>query len=107
MQSTRAAPSATPPAKSRWKAEVTRQRRVPHRVPCRVRLLDGDAQLLGQTVNISCGGLAVQLTEAIPEGTMVEALVPNLTGNGLCVRGHVRHLRRVLNDVFEVGIVAG
>ncbi len=89
---------------------LTRRRRVPHRVPCRLRVFNAAiepvATYCGQTVNISAGGLAVQVGEAIPEGTIIEALVPHLEGEPLRIGGKVLHSRRVLGEMFEIGIGA-
>ncbi len=85
-----------------------RRRRVPHRVPCRLSVFDtADEQVASycaQTVNISADGLAVHVQQAIPEGTLIEALVPHLDGDPLRFQGRVLHSRRVLSGVFEVGI---
>ncbi len=85
-----------------------RQRRAMHRVPCRVRVFESDSAQVrvfcGETVNLSPGGVAVQLGQAVREGTWVEALLPRLTGAPLTVCGTVVHCRRVLTGTFEVGI---
>ena len=82
--------------------------RMPHRVRCRVRWHDPDSgqprSLLGQTVNISASGLAVQLGDDVPTGARVEALVPHLNDEPMFVYGNVVHSRRVLADTFEIGI---
>jgi len=58
----------------------------------------------GETVNISPAGVAVQLGKPIPEGTVVEVLIPHLDADPLCVHGTVAHTRRVLTGTFEIGI---
>lgn len=84
------------------------QRRVAHRVPCRVRLYDAHlgqpSAVIGQTTNISTNGLAVQLPRDVPPGTWVETLVPHINGDPLFVCGTVVHCRRVLGDEFEIGV---
>ena len=84
------------------------ERRIPHHVPCRVRLYDGElgqpTALVGQTINLSNRGLAVRLGRRIPAGTWIEALVPHLDGDPTFVCGTVSHSRRVLADVYEIGI---
>jgi hypothetical protein len=81
-----------------------RERRAVHRVPCRLRLCEDGVTLSGETVNISSTGLAVHVGCAIPHGTLVEAIVPQLEGEPLRVTGAVVHTRRVLTGTFEVGI---
>ena len=97
-----------PRARGRARNLLSRRRRVPHRVPCRVRVLDEAAEPVatycGQTVNISACGLAVQLSQPIPAGTQIEALVPHAEGAPLLFSGKVLHSRRVLGDIFEIGI---
>lgn len=81
--------------------------RRPYRVPCRLRVLGGDGVFatLGETVNISQTGLAVQLATALPPGAQVEVLLPHLDGEPTCFYGQVVHRRRVLTGTFEIGIV--
>ena len=97
-----------PPPRGRAREHLSRRRRVPHRVPCRLRVLDEAsepvASYCGQTVNISANGLAVQVRQPIPAGTHVEALVPHAEGAPLLFSGTVLHVRRVLGDIFEIGI---
>ncbi len=97
-----------PRARDRARNHLSRRRRVPHRVPCRLRVLDEAAEPIasycGQTVNISACGLAVQVSQPIPAGTQIEALVPHADGAPLLFSGKVLHIRRVLGDVFEIGI---
>ncbi len=84
------------------------QRRVAHRVPCRVRLHEPDSgqsnAVIGQTMNISTNGLALQLPQDVPAGTWVETLVPHVNGDPIFVCGTVVHSRRVLGDEFEIGV---
>lgn len=83
-------------------------RRTPHRVPCRVRVLapaNGPVvTMVGQTVNLSADGMAVQVNRSIPEGAAVETLVPGLSGETLYAYGKVVHARQVLTGMFEIGI---
>ncbi len=80
--------------------------RLAHREPCKVRVLDADNPdpCVGVTVNVSQYGLAVQIARSIPTGTAVEALVPHLFGEPRLVCGRVTHTRRVLADLYEIGI---
>ncbi len=82
--------------------------RVPYRVPCRVRLVDvatGEVRaVVGQTVNISSTGLAVQLPIEAPIGTWVETLVLTPAGDPMFLCGHVAHTRRTLASAFELGV---
>jgi len=84
------------------------QRRIPHRVPCRLSWYDQAAQrclaCVGQTIDISTGGLAVQLAREIPVGTSVEALLPNLAGEPAFLEGVVVRCQRVLAEMFQIGI---
>ncbi len=82
--------------------------RVPHRVPCRVRLVDrttGEVRtVVGETLNFSPGGVALQLGIDVPVGTWVETLVPHLHGDPLFLCGTVVHTRRTLHANFEIGV---
>lgn len=84
------------------------RRRVPHRVPCRVRLLEprtGAVQtVIGETVNLSEGGVALQIGVEVPVGTWVETLVPHANGDPLFLCGTVVHVRRTLISNYEIGI---
>jgi hypothetical protein len=86
------------------------ERRVAHRVPCQVRASDADAghgrivSVVGQTVNLSANGLAVQLGRPVREGAHVEVLLPQLDGEPTRLVGRVAHSRRVLTGTFELGI---
>lgn len=83
-------------------------RRTTYRVPCRVTLYDpitgASIKLVGQTTNISRGGLSVQLARDAMVGTWVEALVPQTGGNPMFICGVVAHRRRVLAGAYEIGI---
>lgn len=82
--------------------------RIPHRAQCRVTFYDPQSgqptTLVGQTVNISRRGLAVHLARDVPRGIWLEALVPHLDGHPTFFCGTVAHSRRVLADVYEIGI---
>jgi hypothetical protein len=84
------------------------ERRVAHRVPCRVRVLNSSTgrvvSVVGQTVNLSVSGLAVQLGCAMVAGTHLEVLLPQLDGEPMRLHGRVVHCRRVLTGTFEVGV---
>jgi len=83
-------------------------RRAPHRVPCRLRYRDPASGqvcwLVGETVNVSAGGLAVQVGKDVSAGTQVEALMPGAGDQPQVVCGTVSHSRRVLSGMFELGI---
>jgi hypothetical protein len=85
------------------------ERRVAHRVPCRVRASEAipgkGVSAVGQTVNLSANGLAVQLARPMDQGTAVEVLLPPLDGEPTRVLGTVAHSRRVLSGTFEIGIL--
>ena len=84
------------------------ERRVAHRVPCRLRASHTSSgkpvSVVGQTVNLSANGVAVQLGSPLDEGTEVEVLLPHLDGEPTRLLGKVAHNRRVLSGTFEVGI---
>jgi hypothetical protein len=84
------------------------ERRVAHRVPCRVRapqtLSGKPLSVIGQTVNLSANGMAVQIGQPLDAGTRVEVLLPHLDGEPTRVLGKVAHSRRVVSGTFEVGI---
>ena len=79
-----------------------RERRVSHRVPCRVRL--EDCIVPGEIVNVSVRGLAVHVGAAAPAGAAVELWLPAGDGQTGRLTGHVVHTRRVLSGTFELGI---
>jgi len=73
-----------------------------------VRASDGSGGKIvsevGQTVNLSANGLAVQLGRPVHDGVRVEVLLPQLDGEPTRLVGRVAHSRRVLSGTFEVGI---
>lgn len=81
---------------------------MPHRVPCRVRLIEPSGEVsrtvVGQTVNLSVGGAALQIGVDVPLGTWVETLVPHAHGEPLFLCGRVVHIRRTMSANFEIGI---
>ncbi len=83
-------------------------RRTPYRVPCRVRLVDPDTgevrTVAGQTVNISTGGMSLQVGIEPSEGTWVETLVPHPNGEPMFVCGRVVHVRRTMAASYELGV---
>ncbi len=83
-------------------------RRTPYRVPCRVRLVDpqsGEVRTVtGQTVNISSGGLSVQIGVQPATGTWIETLVPHPNGDPMFVCGRVVHVRQTMTASFELGV---
>lgn len=84
--------------------------RIPHRVPCRVRLIDEQTgrivSLPAQTLNLSEGGLAVQVARDVTIGTWIETTIPMVESEPLLIHGKVVHVRRMMLDGFEVGIQA-
>jgi len=84
------------------------ERRVPHRVPCQLRArndaLGKAVALLGQTVNLSASGLAVQVGQPVQYGARVEVLLPHIDGEPTRLNGTVAHSRRVHTGTFELGI---
>jgi hypothetical protein len=84
-------------------------RRVPHRVPCRLTVVDPRSPLaatfIGETIDLSSAGLAVRVPHSVPLGTHVEALVPHLTGEPLLVRGMVIRCRRIMHGQYEVAVM--
>jgi hypothetical protein len=101
-------PAATPAAPKTNAFRRRTERRVAHRVPCRVRTLDvardKSTAVLGQTVNLSANGLAVQVGRPMEAGAQVEVLLPHLDGEPTRLRGMVAHSRRVVTGTFELGI---
>lgn len=77
-------------------------RRVSHRTPCRLRSESGEA--VGETVNLSDGGLAVIVGSHVEEGVVVEVLLPEFGGAGVQFLGRVTHSRRINTGTFEVGL---
>ena len=84
------------------------ERRVLHRVPCCLRVPGHQSaaglSIAGQTVNLSEGGLSIQLGQSVPQGTPVEVLLPQTTNEPICAHGMVVHSRRVATGTFEIGI---
>ena len=84
------------------------ERRFPHRVPCNVRwsspVEHTHASVVGQTVNLSATGMAIQLAVPLPIGSEVEVLLPHLNGEPTRVDGMVVHTRRVNTGTHEIGI---
>jgi hypothetical protein len=60
--------------------------------------------VLGQTVNLSANGLAVQVGQPMEAGAQVEVLLPHLDGEPTRLQGTVAHSRRVVTGTFELGI---
>lgn len=84
------------------------ERRRPYRVPCRVRLVNpttGEVRsVVGETVDLSTGGLAMHVSVYAPVGTWVETLLPHPSGNPRFVCGRVVRVRRTMSTSFELGI---
>jgi hypothetical protein len=87
-------------------AKRPRKRRTPHRVPCRLRVIGaaGIQAVLGETLNISATGLALQVGAEIAPGARVEVLLPHLDGEPACLYGTVVRKRRVLSGTYEIGL---
>lgn len=85
-----------------------RERRVPHRAPCRLQWWDSDskrtASCVGETTNLSERGLAVRVRHFLLTGTRVEILLANLAGDPRRISGVVVRCQRILADTFELGI---
>ncbi len=98
-------PSARPAPRTRPQRA---ERRTPFRVPCRIRLIDaatGEVRtVLGETLNLSRNGLALQLAADVAPGTWVETLVPHPHGEPLFLCGTVVHSRRTLASGYEIGV---
>jgi hypothetical protein len=84
------------------------ERRTPYRVPCRIRLVDPGSgsvrTVVGETVNLSSGGLAMNVGVETPVGTWVETLVPHPNGDPLFLCGKVVHVRQTMFSNFELGV---
>ncbi len=94
------------PARQRNAQQRATSRR-PFRVPCRVRLVDNTGRSLavnGETLNISDGGVSLQLATEVPLGTWIETLLPHPDGDPLFLCGTVVHCRRTLASQYEVGV---
>ncbi len=99
-----------PSARPRRSDNFRGQRRQSHRVPCRVSLQDsggGHVSVLGETINVSDDGMAVQIGVEPAIGTFAEVLIPHLEGEPACLSGLVVHCRRVTTGTVEVGISLG
>lgn len=83
--------------------------RRPYRVPCRIRLVDQQTghvrTVLGETINLSDGGIAMNVSIDAPVGTWVETLLPHPSGDPMFLCGRVVHCRRTLATSFELGVV--
>lgn len=92
------------PESHRWREE----RRVAHRVPCRVRTTShtgsGRVSLVGHTVNMSANGMGVQVGRPMGPGEHVDVLLPQLAGEPTQFLGKVVHCRRVSAGTYELGI---
>jgi len=99
--------AALPPVRDRGRAPRVVPRR-PYRVPCRVRVVDTDTgeirTTLGETVNISPAGVALQLGIDVPIGTWVETMVANPSGEPLFLCGVVVHRRRAMTGGYQIGV---
>jgi hypothetical protein len=84
-------------------------RRMAYRAPCRVRLIDevtGEVHtVVGETVNLSPQGMALQVARDVPIGTWVETLVPHPNGDPMFLCGKVVHSRRTMKANFEIGVI--
>ena len=100
--------SAAQIAKSDREGPQRVERRTPYRVPCRVRLVHpatGEVHtVVGETVNLSSGGVAMHVGIEAPIGTWVETLVPHLNGDPLFLCGTVKHVRQTMTANFELGV---
>lgn len=104
----RRAASAVASPRSSEREPAKRKPRTPWRVPCRIRLVDPQSgqvrSVVGEMVNLSCGGAALQAAIDAPVGTWVETLVPTPNGDPRFLCGRVVHSRRTLAMNFELGI---
>lgn len=79
--------------------------RVPHRVACQIRLAAPDGRTLqGRTINLSPGGLSVQVPGAVARDTVIDVWLPSVGGTQVQFRGMVVHTRRAMTDTYELGI---
>ena len=60
--------------------------------------------MVGETVNLSAGGMAIQVALDLPLGTKVETLVPHADGAPLFLCGTVVHSRRTMRANYEIGV---
>lgn len=81
---------------------------MPCRIPCRVRLVDattGDVRtVVGETLNISNNGVALQVGAEVPLGTWVETMVLHPNGDPLFLSGKTVHVRRAMAAGYELGV---
>lgn len=89
-------------------APARRQPRAARRVPCRLWLRDADrrcsAALIGQTVHVWEGGVAIQLSQGLDARRLVELQVPDSVGEIVTLHGSVAYSRRVVSGTYEVGV---
>jgi hypothetical protein len=82
--------------------------RRPYRVPCRVLFADPvtgrRTALIGQTVNLSAGGMAIRIPREVPPGTWVEAFLTHAFGAPTLHEGRVVECRRILAVGYEIGV---
>ena len=85
-----------------------RQPRLARRVPCRLWLWEAEERsskaLVGQTVHVWQGGLAVQLSQGLDPRSLVELQVPDGGGEIVTLHGSVAYSRRVVSGTYEVGV---
>lgn len=99
------------PAAHRQSSSFTSSRRpsrLARRVPCRVRLPDEGARsgmlLLGHTVHVWRGGVAVQLARGIEPQTPVELQIVDGAGEIDTFPATVAYARRVMSGTYEIGL---
>ena len=101
---------ATPSTTTRTRSRVAAEPRVAYRVPCRVRLVDpvsGEVRnVIGETLNVSRGGMSLQISVNVAVGTWVETMVAHPCGEPMFLTGTVAHCRRTLAASFEIGVRA-
>lgn len=80
--------------------------RRPLRVPCRLRITcsDGQRVVMGMTLNVSAGGLAVLAAATPPLGAHIEAEISRFEQPPLLFAGRVVRCRRMLGDEYEIGL---
>lgn len=96
------------PVAGRRNGQQRAERRTPYRVPCRIRLVDpgtGEVRtVVGETVNLSSGGVAMHVAVEAPVGTWTETLVPHPSGDPLFLCGRVIHVRQTMSANYELGV---
>lgn len=60
--------------------------------------------VVGETLNLSQRGVALQVSVDVPVGTWVETLVPHANGDPMFLCGTVVHSRRTMVASFEIGV---